>query len=66
MANCAAQRNLVDKRDFRSWPLTTFATLQKGDRYRINSGQTAPSGLTSSAAFDPFGSPSVIQVINRS
>jgi hypothetical protein len=33
--------------------LTSFTALQKGGRYRINSGQTAPSGLTSSAAFDP-------------
>jgi hypothetical protein len=36
-----------------TWPLTSFTALQKGGRYRINSGQTAPSGLTSSAAFDP-------------
>jgi hypothetical protein len=35
------------------WPITSFTALQKGGRYRINSGQTAPSGLTSSAAFDP-------------
>jgi hypothetical protein len=28
--------------------------LQKCGRYRINSGQTAPSGLTGSAAFDPL------------
>jgi hypothetical protein len=27
--------------------------LQKCGRYRTNSGQTTPSGLTSSAAFDP-------------
>ena len=36
------------------WPITSFTALQKGGRYRINSGQTAPSGLTNSAAFDPF------------
>ena len=36
------------------WPLTSFTALQKCGRYRINSGQTAPSGLTSSAAFDPL------------
>ena len=36
------------------WPLTSFTALQKGGRYRINSGQTAPSGLTGSAAFDPL------------
>jgi hypothetical protein len=35
-------------------PLTSFTPLQKCGRYRINSGQTAPSGLTGSAAFDPF------------
>jgi len=34
-------------------PLTSFTALQKCGRYRINSGQTAPSGLTGSAAFDP-------------
>ena len=39
--------------DFRSWPLTSFTALQKCGRYPINSGQTAPSGLTGSAAFDP-------------
>ena len=37
-----------------TWPLTSFTALQKCRRYRINSGQTAPSGLTGSAAFDPF------------
>jgi hypothetical protein len=36
-----------------TWPLTSFTALQKCGRYRINSGQTAPSGLTGSAAFDP-------------
>jgi hypothetical protein len=35
------------------WPFTLFTALQKAGRYRINSGQTAPSGLTGSAAFDP-------------
>jgi hypothetical protein len=35
------------------WPLTSFTALQKCGRYRINSGQTAPSGLTGSAAFGP-------------
>jgi hypothetical protein len=35
------------------WPLTSFRALQKCGRYRINSGQTAPSDLTGSAAFDP-------------
>ncbi|MGD0421770.1 MAG: hypothetical protein ABSA68_19690, partial [Xanthobacteraceae bacterium] len=34
-------------------PSTSFTPLQKCGRYRINSGQTAPSGLTGSAAFDP-------------
>ena len=33
-----------------TWPLTSFTALQKCGRY---SGQTAPSGLTGSAAFDP-------------
>ena len=37
----------------RCWPLTSFTAPQKCGRYRINSGQTAPSGLTGSAAFDP-------------
>ena len=32
------------------WPLTSFTALQKCGRYRINSGQTAPLGLTGSAA----------------
>ena len=32
---------------------TSFTARQKCGRYRINSGQTAPSGLTGSAAFDP-------------
>ena len=36
-----------------TWPLTSSTALQKCDRYRINSGQTAPSSLTGSAAFDP-------------
>ena len=40
-----------------SWPLTSFTALQKCGRYRINSGQTAPSGLTGSAAFDPERTP---------
>jgi hypothetical protein len=35
----------------RTWPLTSFAALQKGGHYRINSGQTAPLGMTVSAAF---------------
>ena len=35
------------------WPLSSFTALQKCGRYRINSGQTAPSCLTGSAAFDP-------------
>jgi len=35
-----------------SWPLTSLTALGKYGRYRINSGQTAPSGLTGSAAFD--------------
>ena len=34
-------------------PLRHFAATQPFGRFRINSGQTAPSGLTSSAAFDP-------------
>jgi hypothetical protein len=37
----------------RGWPSTSLTALQKCGRYRINSGQTAPSGLTGSAAFDP-------------
>jgi hypothetical protein len=36
------------------WPLTSFTALQKCGRYRAISGQTAPSGLTGSAAFDPY------------
>jgi hypothetical protein len=39
--------------DVAYWPLTSFTGLQKCGCYRINSGQTAPSGLTVSAAFDP-------------
>jgi len=35
------------------WPSTSFTALQKCGRYRINGGQTAPSGLIGSAAFDP-------------
>jgi hypothetical protein len=27
MANCAAQRNLVDKRDFRFWPEASFSCV---------------------------------------
>src|ERR1700726_407421 len=42
----------INRCDVAFWPLTSFTALQKGGRYRINSGQTAPSGLTSSAAFD--------------
>jgi hypothetical protein len=34
-------------------PLTSFTLLQKSRRNRINSGQTAPSGFTDSAAIDP-------------
>jgi hypothetical protein len=34
-------------------PLTSFTALHKFGRYRINSGQTAPSDLTGSDAFDP-------------
>jgi hypothetical protein len=30
-----------------TWPLTSFTALQKCGRYRINSGQPAPSGMTS-------------------
>ena len=47
------RRTIAAPDDFRSWPLTSCKALQKHGRYRINSGQTAPSGLTSSAAFDP-------------
>ena len=43
--------------NFRIWPLTSFTAMQKCGRYRINSGQTAPSGLTGSAAFDPKPTP---------
>jgi hypothetical protein len=35
------------------WHLTSFTRLQKFRRNRINSGQTAPSGFTGVAAFDP-------------
>jgi hypothetical protein len=35
------------------WPFASFTALQKSGRYRINSGHTAPSGLTGSAAFGP-------------
>jgi hypothetical protein len=35
------------------WHLTSFTLLQKCRRNRINSGQTAPSGFTDSAAIDP-------------
>jgi hypothetical protein len=38
---------------FRYWHLTPFTPLQKCGRYRINSGQTAATGLTSFAAEDP-------------
>jgi hypothetical protein len=38
---------------FRFWPLTSFTALRKCGRYRINSGQAAPSVFTGSAAFDP-------------
>jgi hypothetical protein len=31
-----------------------FTVLLPSGRYRINSGQTAPSGMTVSAAFDPL------------
>jgi hypothetical protein len=33
-------------------PLRHFAATQPFGRYRINNGQTAPLGLTGSAAFD--------------
>jgi hypothetical protein len=36
-----------------SGPLRHFAATQPFGRYRINNGQTALSGLTGSAAFDP-------------
>ena len=48
-----AYKNASYDEDVRKWPLTSFTVLQKCGRYRINSGQTAPSGLTGSAAFDP-------------
>jgi len=38
----------------RLWPFTSFTALQKCSRYRINSGQTAPSGLTGSQRFGPI------------
>jgi hypothetical protein len=44
---------VIEYDDFRYWPLASFTALQKCGRYRINSGQTAPSDLTASAAFDP-------------
>ena len=34
MANCAAQRNLVDKRDFRSWPITSDIALEPNVGFR--------------------------------
>jgi hypothetical protein len=36
-----------------TWHLTSFTPLLKCRRNRINSGQTAPSGFTDSAAIDP-------------
>jgi hypothetical protein len=45
--------SLLAARNVALWPLTSFTALQKCGRYRTNSGQTAPSGLTGSAAFDP-------------
>ena len=46
-------RWLADPRTFIPRRETSFTALQKGGRYRINSGQTAQSGWTGSAAFDP-------------
>jgi hypothetical protein len=48
----------------RFWPSTSFTALQKCGRYRINSGQTAPSGLTGSAAFDPLQTPAKFTLQN--
>jgi len=39
MANCAAQRNLVDKRDFRSWPIAPDRGLQLFGRCWGHSGR---------------------------
>jgi hypothetical protein len=50
---CWRERNMMG-RDVSNWPVTSFTALQKCSRYRINSGQTAPSGMTVSAAFDPM------------
>ena len=49
-----------------TWPLTSFTAPQKCGRYRINSGQTAPSGLTGSAAFDPQSTCRVALTVQRS
>jgi hypothetical protein len=46
-----------DRVNVRDWPVASSAALQKCGRSRINSGQTAPSGLTGSAAFDPKPTP---------
>ena len=39
--------------------ITTFRRAAALGRYRINSGRTAPSGLTGSAAFDPCATSAV-------
>ena len=48
------KKTLANSEPFHTWPLSSFTALQKCGRYRINSGQTAPScSTTGSAAFDP-------------
>ena len=42
-----------------------FTVLLPSGRYRINSGQTAPSGMTVSAAFDPMYGPAVDTAANE-
>ena len=42
--------SLQPLRHISTLPLTSFTALQKCGRYRRNSGQTAPSGMTVSAA----------------
>ena len=45
MANCAARRDLVDKRDFRSWPEASVRCLAEFGRYRGNIGLSPPNAL---------------------
>ena len=56
MERAAARRPFCSyaKQAMSDWPLTSFTALQKSGRCRINSGQTSPSDLIGSAAFEPF------------